>query len=99
MATVLKNLSSYASYIFFIKNKFKSYKAVIFSDVTFHDQNGYSEEKSPVTYHLKTNFLLRNIFPINLHLFIKFCLFCIQEKDSRNFGHLTVFTTVNNLRP
>ena len=58
---------------------------MIFSDVTFHDQNGYSEEKSPVTYHLKTNFLLRNIFPINLHLFIKFCLFCMNVATDLKF--------------
>ena len=48
---------------------------MIFSDVTFYDQNGYSEEQSPVTYYLKTNFLLRNIFPVNLQNFNKFCLF------------------------
>ena len=51
---------------------------MIFSDVTFHDQTGYSEEKSPVTYYLKTNFLLRNIFPVNLHICIKFYLFCMN---------------------
>ena len=57
---------------------------MIFSDVTFHDQNGYSEEKSPVTYHLKTNFLLRNIFPVNLHNFIKFSLFCVNVATDLN---------------
>ena len=73
MATVLKNLSFYASYIFLMKNlKFKS---VIFFDVTFHDQNGYSEAKSPMTYHLKSNFLLRSIFPVILQNFFKFCQF------------------------
>ena len=57
---------------------------MIFSDVTFHEQNGYSEENSPVTYHLKTNFLLSNIFPVNLQNYIKFCPICMNVATDIN---------------
>ena len=38
-------------FIYFFGEKLKIEKSMIFSDVTFHEQNGYSEEKSPVTYY------------------------------------------------
>ena len=38
-------------FTYFLDEKLKILKSMIFSDVTFHDQNGYSEEKSPVTYY------------------------------------------------
>ena len=37
----------------FFDEKLKILKSMIFSDVTFHYQKGYSEEKSPVTVIFK----------------------------------------------
>ena len=76
-ATVLK-IEVLMLHIFLMKNKKgKILKSMIFSDVIFHDQNGYSEEISLVMYHLKTNFLLRNIFFCKIaELYLILSVFC-----------------------
>ena len=71
-------------HIFF--NEKLKIQPMIFLNVTFHDQNRYSEGKSPVIYHLKTNFLHRNIFPVNLQNFIKLCVFYTNvATDLKNY--------------